>query len=115
LTLAAAQIAAVAVGALPVYWLGRRHLGSETAALLVALAYLAYPWLAWSAIDAIHPVTFAIPLLLFALWFLDSDRLLPSRCARCSRSRPASCWGWRSAPSGSGTRSHGDDGVRGSS
>jgi uncharacterized membrane protein len=77
LTLAAAQIAAVALGALPVFWLGRRHLGSETAALLVALAYLAYPWLAWSAIDAIHPVTFAIPLLLFALWFLDTDRLWP--------------------------------------
>jgi uncharacterized membrane protein len=75
LTLAAAQIFAVSMGALPVFWLGRRHLGSELAAMLVALAYLAYPWLAWSALDAIHPVTFAIPLLLFCIWFLDTDRL----------------------------------------
>jgi uncharacterized membrane protein len=76
LTLAAAQAAAVALGALPVFWLGRRHLASDNAALLVSLAYLAYPWLAWTALDAIHPVTFAIPLFLFGVWFLDSDRLL---------------------------------------
>ena len=75
LTLAAAQIAAVSLGALPVLWLGRRHLGSDTAATLVALAYLAYPWLAWTALDAIHPVTLAIPLLLYAIWALDSDRI----------------------------------------
>jgi uncharacterized membrane protein len=77
LTLAAAQIAACAVGALPVFWLARRHLESERAAVLLAVTYLAYPWLAWTALDAIHPVTFAIPLLLYAIWFLDSDRLVP--------------------------------------
>jgi len=77
LTLAAAQVAAVGLGALPVYWLGRRHLGSDRSAGLVALAYLAYPWLAWTALDAIHPVTFAIPLFLFGIWFLDSERLFP--------------------------------------
>jgi uncharacterized membrane protein len=77
LTLVSVQVLAVALGALPVFWLGRRHLGSETAAALVALAYLAYPWIAWTAVDAFHPVTLAIPALLFAVWFLDSDRLLP--------------------------------------
>ena len=75
LALAAAQIGACAVGALPVFWLGRKHLGSEAAAGLLALAYLAYPWLAWSAAEAMHPVTLAIPLLLYAIWFLDDDRL----------------------------------------
>ncbi len=35
----------------------------------------AYPWLAWNALDAIHPVTLAMPLFLFALWFLDTDRI----------------------------------------
>jgi uncharacterized membrane protein len=75
LTLAAAQIVAVSMGALPVLWLGRRHLASDTAAVLAGVAYLAYPWLTWSALDAIHPVTFAIPLLLFAIWALDADRL----------------------------------------
>jgi uncharacterized membrane protein len=77
LTLAAAQIAALALGALPVFWLGRRHLSSDTAATLLAVAYLAYPWLAWTALDAMHPVTLAIPLLLYCVWFLDSDRLVP--------------------------------------
>jgi uncharacterized membrane protein len=77
LTLAAAQVAAVSLGALPVFWLGRRHLASENAALILAVVYLAYPWLAWTALDAIHPVTFAIPLLLLAVWFLDTDRIGP--------------------------------------
>jgi len=76
LLLAAVQIAACALGALPVYWLGRRHLESEKAAVLLALAYLAYPWLVWTALDAMHPVTLAIPLFLYAIWFLDSERLL---------------------------------------
>ena len=77
LALAFAQVAVTSIGALPVFWLGRRHLGSERAAGLLALGYLAYPWIAMSAIGAIHPVTFAIPLLLFCVWFLDSDRLVP--------------------------------------
>jgi uncharacterized membrane protein len=75
LLLASGQIVACALGALPVFWLGRRHLGSEKVAALLALAYLANPWLAWTALDAMHPVTLAIPLFLFAIWFLDSERL----------------------------------------
>jgi len=75
LLLAAVQIAACALGALPVFWLGRRHLASEKAAALLALAYLAYPWLAWTALDAMHPVTLAIPLFLYAIWFLDTERV----------------------------------------
>ena len=75
LTLAAVQITAVALGALPVFWLARRHLETERAAGLLALAYLANPWLAWTAQDAIHPKTFAIPLFLYAVWFLDSKRI----------------------------------------
>ena len=76
LVLAFAQIAVVSLGALPLFWLGRRHLGSEAAGGLLALGYLAYPWTATSAAAAIHPVTFAIPLLLFCVWFLDTERLL---------------------------------------
>jgi uncharacterized membrane protein len=75
LTLAGVQIAACALGALPLFWLGRRHLESEIAAAMLAVAYLAYPWLAWNVLDAMHPVTIAIPLILFAIWFLDSDLL----------------------------------------
>ena len=75
LALAAVQIAVCGLGALPVFWLGRRHLASEKAAALLAVAYLAYPWLAWTALDAMHPVTLAIPLFLYAIWFLDTERV----------------------------------------
>ncbi len=71
------QAAAVAAGALPVFWLARRHLRSEPAALGFALAYLLYPPLQWATLSEFHPVVLACPLLLYALWFLDGDRLLP--------------------------------------
>jgi len=87
LSLAFAQIAVVSLGALPVFWLGRRHLGDERVAGLLALGYLAYPWVASSAFAAIHPVTFAIPLFLFCIWFLDTDRLVPfALCAALAMS-----------------------------
>jgi uncharacterized membrane protein len=87
LSLAFAQIAVVSLGALPVFWLGRRHLGDERVAGLLALGYLAYPWVATSAFAAIHPVTFAIPLFLFCIWFLDTDRLIPfALCAALAMS-----------------------------
>lgn len=76
LVLAFAQVAFVSLGALPVFWLGRRHTGSERVAGLLALGYLAYPWTATSAVGAIHPVTFAVPVLLFAVWFLETNRLI---------------------------------------
>jgi uncharacterized membrane protein len=77
LALGLAQIVVVSLGALPVFWLARKHLESERAAGLFALAYLAYPWLALTAVASIHPVTFALPLFLYCIWFLDSGRLLP--------------------------------------
>ena len=72
-----AQAIAVAVGALPVYWLARKHLGSAHSALGFALAYLLYPATGWLTLNEFHPVALATPLLLFAFWYLDEDRLLP--------------------------------------
>ena len=71
-----AQAIAIALGALPVFWLARKHLGSERAGLGFALAYLLYPP---SVADArrVPPVALACPLLLFAFWYLDEDRLVP--------------------------------------
>ncbi len=63
----------VALGALPVFWLARRHLGSERGACLLALAYLAYPWLSWAGLSP-HSVALSIPLFLYAVWFLENDR-----------------------------------------
>jgi uncharacterized membrane protein len=76
------QALAVALGALPVYWLARKHLRSERAGLGFALAYLIYPPTQWLTLNEFHPVALACPLLLFAIWFLDEGRLLPfAACA----------------------------------
>jgi uncharacterized membrane protein len=76
-TLLVAQAVALALGALPVFWLARKHLDSERTALGFALAYLLYPATQWVALSEFHPVALACPLLLFAFWYLDEDRLLP--------------------------------------
>jgi uncharacterized membrane protein len=73
--LVAVQATAIALGALPVFWLARKHLGSEQAALGFALAYLLYPAVQWLTLNEFHPVALACPLLLFAFWYLDEDRL----------------------------------------
>ena len=52
---------------------------------LLALGYLAYPWLDLERDGAIHPVTFAIPLLLFCVWFLDSESTRSLRRVRWDR------------------------------
>jgi uncharacterized membrane protein len=70
------QAAALAAGAWPVYLLARKHLASSRAALGFALAYLLYPATGWLTLNEFHPVALATPLLLFAFWFLDEDRLL---------------------------------------
>ena len=71
------QAVAVALGALPVFWLARKHLGSERAGIGFALAYLVYPPTQWLTLNEFHPVALACPLLLFAIWFLDEGRLFP--------------------------------------
>src|SRR5438094_137813 len=72
-----AQAVAVAVGALPVYWLARKHLRTDRAGLAFALVYLLYPPTQWLTLNEFHPVALACPLLLFAIWFLDEGRLIP--------------------------------------
>jgi uncharacterized membrane protein len=69
------QAAAIALGALPIFWLGRKHLGSEWAGVFCGLAYLVYPAVQWLALDEFHPVALACPLLAFGFWYLDEDRL----------------------------------------
>jgi len=76
-SLLVAQAIAVALGAVPVFWLARKHLDSERAGLGFALAYLFYPPTQWLTLNEFHPVALACPLLLFAFWYLDEDRLIP--------------------------------------
>jgi uncharacterized membrane protein len=78
IVLLAAQSLAVASGALPVYWLARKHLDNRGFAVVFAIAYLLYPSTQFNAFTpiGIHAVSFAIPLILYAVWFLDEDRLV---------------------------------------
>ncbi len=71
------QAIVVALGALPVFWLAQKHLGSARAGLAFALVYLLYPATEWLTLNEFHPVALACPFLLFAFWYLDEDRLLP--------------------------------------
>jgi uncharacterized membrane protein len=74
------QALAVASGALPVFWLARKHLGSPRAAAHFAFAYLLFPATQFNAFtngSDFHSVSIAIPLVLYAIWFLDEDRLAP--------------------------------------
>jgi hypothetical protein len=70
--LVAAQAVAIALGALPVFWLARKHLGSEQAALGFALAYLLYPRAVADA-ERVPPRRARLPAALFAFWYLDED------------------------------------------
>jgi uncharacterized membrane protein len=74
--LVVSQALAVALGALPVFRLARKHLGSETTGLAFALTYLLLPATEWLTLNEFHPVALACPLLLYAFWFLDECRLL---------------------------------------
>src|SRR5207237_774531 len=60
------QAVGVGLGAIPVYWLARKHLRSARAGLGFALVYLAYPATGWLTLNEFHPVALATPLLLFA-------------------------------------------------
>jgi uncharacterized membrane protein len=73
------QVLAVASGALPVFWLARKHLDSPRAGAMFAFAYLLYPATQFSAFtvaSSFHPAAIAVPLVLYAVWFLDEDRLV---------------------------------------
>jgi uncharacterized membrane protein len=71
------QALVVALGAVPVFGLARKHLGSGRAGLGFAIAYLLYPATGWLTLNEFHPVALATTFLLFAFWYLDEDRLLP--------------------------------------
>ena len=66
---------ALAAGALPVHWLARKHLGDGWPAAALAFVYLAYAPVQWLTVSDFHAVALATPLLLFAWWHLDEERL----------------------------------------
>jgi uncharacterized membrane protein len=79
LLLLVVQALAVASGALPVFWLARKHLATPRAGAHFAFAYLFYPATQFNAFTmggGFHSVSFAVPLVLYAIWFLDENRLV---------------------------------------
>jgi uncharacterized membrane protein len=75
-TLLVAQAAALASGIYPAVRLALKYTRSLLAGGLVGAWYLSFPWMVWNAVNDVHPVTLAIPLILYAIWFLDEQRLL---------------------------------------
>jgi uncharacterized membrane protein len=76
--LIALQAAALAVGALPAYALGRRWTGSVLAGVAVAAAYLLSPLTQWVAMSDFHTTALATPLLLFAVERFTAGRPTPA-------------------------------------
>ncbi len=74
-TLLVLQTIALALGALPLFLLGLRLIpGLPLTAAALACAYLATPTLLGEALWDFHPVALATPLLLLAVWALESRR-----------------------------------------
>lgn len=76
-TLLLLQAAIVASGALPAYWLARDHLESTAAGVIFAAAYLLFPALQSGVIYEFHPSVLAAAFWLYALYFLDRERIGP--------------------------------------
>ena len=66
---------ALAAGVFPIYWLTVRHTGSRRCGLLLAIAFLLYAPLQYLDISidikTFRPFSFAVPLLLWALYALE--------------------------------------------
>jgi uncharacterized membrane protein len=71
------QTVALALGALPVYLLARRRVGSPAVALILAAAYLLLPALHYVNLYDFHEIALTTPLLLGAILFFDARRMLP--------------------------------------
>ena len=74
-----AESSTLALGAFPVYWMARRHSGSDKTALAAAVAYLLYTPMQFLDIEidlkTFRPEAFGIPLLLLTLDQLDRRNL----------------------------------------
>ncbi len=65
------QTIALGLGAWPLYLLAKRILNQERWAMLLTIGYLVYPALHWVNFFDFHEISFLIPLLLAAFYFLE--------------------------------------------
>lgn len=68
------QIVVMGLGAIPIYWIAKRVLGSERLALFFSTVYLLYPPLQRMTLHDFHAVALSITFLLFSYWFLETKR-----------------------------------------
>ncbi len=64
------QTVVVALGALPLYWIGKLITHDKSTAVTFAFAYLMYPAIQNANLADVHGVTFAAPLLIFTFYYL---------------------------------------------
>jgi len=64
----------LALGAIPLFWLARRFLGSPWLALAFACIYLLYPALHGANLYDFHSLTLAAPLLILAIATIEAER-----------------------------------------
>lgn len=74
-TLMILQVIFVASGAIPLFWLARKRLGSWLAVVVAAL-YLVYPPQLYGMLFDVHAVVLVSPILLWAWWALTERRWL---------------------------------------
>ncbi len=63
------QSALLAVGAIPVYLLAQKVLKSKQLSIAMVVLYLLNPGMQWTNMYDFHPISLAIPFLLFAFYF----------------------------------------------
>jgi uncharacterized membrane protein len=73
-TLLLLQPLAIALGGLPLFWLGREKLGSAVAGLSLLIAYLLFPTLQVVNIWDFHPPVLSVGFFMFSFYFLEKRR-----------------------------------------
>lgn len=68
------QAFAIAVGAIPIYWLSREKWDNKFAAFSVSASYLLYPAIHFLNLFDFHYVALQIPLILFAFYYLEKQK-----------------------------------------
>lgn len=76
-TLLVVQAAAIASGVVPVWLFARKKTGSNTAGILFSALYLLYPAFSCGAFFDFHENKFLLPLILWALYFMEEKKRLP--------------------------------------
>jgi len=69
-TIVILQTVVVALGALPLYWIGKQITHDKSTAVTFSFAYLMYPAIQNANLTDVHGVTFAAPLLIFTFYYL---------------------------------------------